>query len=145
MFGLSHLLAGLLIGKLTGNYSLAILVSVAVDFDHLKSFFKSKSYKNWRNFYALATDESDPFGSPRTYLHNVFAFSIISTLAFFISYNVGFIVLISYLAHLIMDLIDGSDFKPFYPYGPVLKGPIRYFSKGELAFDIVIIILFILI
>lgn len=145
MFGASHLLAGLLFGKITGNYWLAVLVSVGIDFDHILHFFKSGSYKNLKKFYALATDESDPFGSPRTFLHNFFGLAVISGLAFLISFNVGFIVLISYLGHLFMDLIDSSDFKPFYPYGPVFNGPIKYFSKGEVAFDLILVIIFILI
>ena len=37
----THLVFGLIIGRLTGNYPLALAASVAVDVDHLVSFFRS--------------------------------------------------------------------------------------------------------
>ena len=37
----THLVFGLIIGKVTGNYPLAVLAAIAVDVDHIVPFAKS--------------------------------------------------------------------------------------------------------
>ncbi len=42
MFIITHFIAGLLIGKLTGNYTFALVGAVLIDVDHLFSYVKHR-------------------------------------------------------------------------------------------------------
>ncbi len=145
MFGLTHLLAGLVIGKLTNNYALAVSVSLAIDADHIIVLFKEGAYKSWKRFSSFIFDETDPFGSPRTFFHTVYSGVFASAIAFAVSPHAGLVVGLSYAAHLAMDMLDNSDFRPFYPYGPSIRGPVKYFSRQELALDIALFAVFFII
>ena len=50
MYFPSHIAAGLVIGKLTGDYTTAVIASVFPDIDHLYAFIKHDYFKNWRKF-----------------------------------------------------------------------------------------------
>jgi membrane-bound metal-dependent hydrolase YbcI (DUF457 family) len=56
---------------------------------------------------------------------------------------VAFAFAVSYAVHLVLDAFDTSDFYPFYPWGFNVKGYVDYFSRSELYFTTVLLVLFI--
>ncbi len=133
----THIIAGLIVGKVTGNYSLAIASSVLVDIDHLQSYIKSRVILKPKLFWKTITDQSDPYGNQRGYLHNLLIFIFISAVLYIIFKNSVIPLILGWGGHLLLDALDGSDYWPFYPYKKInLKGPIMYASRYEIIFSI---------
>ncbi len=138
----THIMAWLLIWHLTWDYVTAVACSFLVDVDHLLPIVK-----NWLLFRPKKI--RDAMINPevmknhitwkkedeRNYLHSVFSFFILSALVVLISVPVGIVFTIAYGVHLIFDMLDKSDYYPFYPLKFInVKWFIRYFSKQELFF-----------
>lgn len=145
----SHVLLGVVIGKVTGDYKTAILVSALVDIDHLVSYIKSGVIFSPRKFWKTISDKNDPYGDQRGYLHNILIATLSSGLTFLISIPFGITFSLAYLGHLVLDSLDKSDYWPFYPNKQVnLQGFIDYFSWQELLFDLflvgILVVLFLI-
>ena len=138
MFIGAHIAAGLIIGKITHNYSLALTGALLIDVDHLIPYVKHKVIFSPKKFWKTVTNPSDPYGNQRNYLHSVFTWMLVSAMVFLIDYNVGLVLSLAYLSHLVLDLLDGSDFYPFYPFKFRFIGPVKYLSKYELLFTLVL-------
>jgi membrane-bound metal-dependent hydrolase YbcI (DUF457 family) len=146
MYFPSHLAAGLVIGKLTGDYTAAIVGSLFVDLDHFYSFFKHGLLKNWKTFIKASTSEEDPYDDQRNFFHNIFFYIIAMVIFLMINFSVGLVFMISYFVHLAMDALDGAEFYPFYPSKKInMMGPIGYFSKYDMAVSIVLVIIFLVL
>ena len=142
----THLVFGLIIGKVTGNYPLAVLAAIAVDVDHIVPFAKSGALWSPRKLWHVMKDRTDRFGTPRYILHNVFVATAMCIGAFIINTQFGIIVSLSYLSHLFLDAIDDTIYYPFYPNTSInIRGPIEYFSKQEIALVVVLVGAWILI
>ena len=74
-----------------------------------------------------------------------FSRGLLLVVAVFTNYQIGIIVSLGYLSHLLLDLFDGSDFYPFYPLKYNVRGPIGYLSKVELCFALFLFIIFLII
>ena len=146
MFILAHLAIGLLIGKLTNNYEIAIIGSLFVDLDHLISYAKNGVIFNFKKFWKTVTNPHDPYGNQRHFLHNLWVLKIVAVSTILINPTVGFTFTIAYAAHLILDSLDSSDFKPLVPLSKRnVKGPIRYLSHAEIAITTCMFFIFIII
>lgn len=146
MFISAHIAAGLIIGKITHNYPLALAGALLIDIDHLIPYIKHKIIYNPKKFWKTVTNPLDPYGSQRNYLHSFFTWIVISAIAsFLINFNIGLILSISYLSHLILDMLDGSDFYPFYPLKYNFIGPIKYLSKYEFLFTLFLFVIFLIV
>lgn len=145
MFFFAHLFAGLIIGKLFGNYIIALLGALLVDIDHLIVYAKHGILFNPKKFWKTITNPLDPYGNQRNFLHSFFTWIIISAIIFLIDFRIGIIFSLAYLSHLILDLLDGSDFYPLYPLKFNIKGPIKYLSMQEWIVTLILLIVFILI
>lgn len=140
----SHIVAGLLIGKLTGDYTTSIIASLIIDIDHFIPFIKHKVILSPRKLWEIVTNKDDPFGNQRNYLHSIFAWVPISIIAILINFNVGIVISIAYLVHLLLDALDSSDFYPFYPMKWNLKGPVEYLSGGEFVFTLIMLLIYLI-
>jgi len=146
MYTPSHVAAGLVIGKITGDYTTAVIASVFPDTDHIYAFVKHGYLKNWKKFIDIVVKQEDPFDDQRNYFHNIFVAIGFSVIAMIINFHVGAIITVAYFFHLLMDALDGAEYYPFYPKKKVnLKGPIGYFSKYDMAVSILLIIIFLVL
>ena len=145
MFLLAHLIAGLLIGKIFGNYITALLGALILDIDHLIPYIKHNIIFNFKKFWKTITNSKDPYGNQRNYLHSIFSWIIISFVIILFNFYIGLVFSLAYFSHLLLDALDSSDFYPFYPLRYNLKGPIKYLSIEEHIFTFCLIILFLLI
>lgn len=135
----THLVAGLMVGKLTGDYSFALVGALGPDVDHLVSYAKNGVLLNPKEFWKTITNTSDPYGDQRYYLHNVLVFVSISAFVYYFNSQIGIALGLAYLSHLILDALDDADYFPFFPNKKiVIKGPVGYFSKEELIFFLVL-------
>ena len=142
----SHLIVGLIIGKVTGNYPFAITSSVLVDIDHLQSYLKSGVISKPKLFWKTITDQSDPYGDQRGYLHNFIVFIILSTILLMVFGYALFPLVLGWLGHLFLDALDNSDYWPLYPYKLInFKGPILYASFQEIIFSSILLVIYFFI
>lgn len=142
----THLAAGLIIGKLTGDYAIAFIGSTAVDLDHFIAFYRSKVLLKFKKIILATTNQNHIVIDQRNYFHNVFFFLAVSLIVLLIDLRVGLIFGISYLVHLIFDSFDNQNYYPFYPNKKInLHGPINYFSAREVTFAFLLFVIFLLV
>ena len=142
----THLAAGLIIGKLTGNYPVAITAAMIIDLDHGISYFRNGILFQPKKLFAALTDTRDPWGGQRHFLHNPLSWLIASSLSLIFLPAIWLPLSAGYLSHLVLDALDSSDFFPFYPHKKInLKGPIKYFSKQEFLFTAVLLLIYLII
>lgn len=131
----THIAAGVLIGALTGNWAVAILVSVLVDLDHLFSYVKSGVIFSPQKFWRTITDKEDATGDQRNILHNIFIAILISFGIYFIFPSIFLTFACAYFGHLILDTLDTSEYWPLYPSKLItLRGYIDFYSRYEVFF-----------
>lgn len=142
----SHILLGMIVGKVTGNYALAIATSIIPDVDHLNSYVKSGVISNWDKFRKTVFDREDPYGDQRGYLHNVLVWGTVSTCLYFWLNTVALPIIFGWLGHLILDALDNSEYWPFFPNKKIsIRGPIKYASFQELMLSVLLVIVYITI
>jgi len=145
MFILAHLAMGLIIGKITGNYPIALAGALLIDIDHLIPYIKHKLIFDLKKLWKTITNPDDLYGNQRNYLHSIFAFILINFLVFLFDYRIGIAFSLGYVSHLFLDMLDNSDFYPLYPLKYNIKGPIKYLSKTEFILTLFLFIIFFLI
>ncbi|MFA5936599.1 MAG: metal-dependent hydrolase [Candidatus Paceibacterota bacterium] len=142
----THIILGLVIGKVIGNYPIAIASSMAIDIDHLQSYIKSGVIFKPKLFWKTINDKADPYGDQRGYLHNFFIFTLVSVILLFIFGDKIFPLVFGWLGHLFLDALDNSDYWPFYPYKRInLRGFIRFASYQEFIFAIFLLSFYFII
>jgi len=140
----THILASLIIGKITGDFPTAIVGSLVMDLDHTISYFRHGVLFKPRQLFKAISDETDPWGDQRNFLHSIFSWIAISVLLLTINFNFGLVFSIAYFFHLVFDVLDSADFYPFFPFKKFLiKGFVKYYSKQEIIFDICLILIFV--
>lgn len=138
----THLAAWLIIGHLTWDYVTAVACSVLIDVDHLVPIVKDHILfhpkKLWNvmiNPKVIRDPETGKKEDERNYLHSVFTWLLLSIIVLLISVPVCLVFSISYFVHLCFDMLDKSDYYPFYPSKSVnIKWRIKYCSKQEFIF-----------
>jgi membrane-bound metal-dependent hydrolase YbcI (DUF457 family) len=136
MYSTAHLAAGLIIGKLTGDYPTAIISAVAVDLDHLVPYVQKNIIFDIKKIWHSAKSTHD---SARSYLHSFIAFFILTGLIAWFNLKVGLVFGLGYLSHFLLDAIDDDDFYPLFPWKKFnTRGFIGYYSKAEFVFTIIL-------
>ena len=142
----THLITGLVIGKITGQYSFAIVGALFVDIDHIFSYVKNGVLINPRKFWKTITDTNDPYGDQRYILHNFLIFLALIGIFLFFNQRLGLVFGLAYLSHLVLDALDNADYFPFFPNKKInLRGPVKYFSRQEFLLMFVLVMTFFLI
>ncbi|GEM_PF-550501 len=140
----THVLAGLIIGKITGDFPTALAGSLVIDLDHTISYFRHGVLFKPRELFKVTFNEADPWGDQRNFLHSIFSWLAVSALLLIFNFKLGLVFSIAYFFHLVFDALDGANFYPFFPLKKILiKGFIKYYSEQEIAFDIFLILIFI--
>jgi membrane-bound metal-dependent hydrolase YbcI (DUF457 family) len=134
MFFPAHLAAGLIIGKLTGEYMPALLGSLGPDLDHVISYIRSGLLFRPKELLKTLIRTEDPAGDQRNVLHNIASWIAVTIFAYVVDSTTGWIASMAYGLHLILDILDDADFYPLYPSMRIKwQGPIRYFSREEMV------------
>jgi membrane-bound metal-dependent hydrolase YbcI (DUF457 family) len=139
-------MAGLVIGKLTGEYALAVTGAAFLDLDHLMTLARHGLLSTPRKFLKAILDRDDPYGDQRYIFHNFLVFVCITLILVYMNTVMGFIFGAAYASHILLDGLDNSDYYPFFPNKKInIRGPITYFSKQEFVVFSVLTLVFFLI
>lgn len=146
MFFTAHLAAGLIIGKITDNYTASLIAAMGPDLDHAISYIRSGVLFRPKEFLRTITTTEDPAGDQRNFLHNVGSLAAVTISSFFIDIQLGWTVGAAYLSHLVLDILDSADFYPFYPSQRIKwRGPITYFSRTETTITVLLFLVYFFI
>lgn len=146
MFLPTHLIAGLIIGKLTGDYTTSLIGSVIMDTDHLFVYYRKGILLQPKKFLLATVNKIRMLKEQRNIFHNIIFCLAASAIIFMVNHAVGLVFFSAYLCHLLLDCLDDSSYVPFYPNERIkIKGPIKYFSGQEIVFAAVLLIIFFLI
>jgi len=139
MLCLTHLLSGLLVGKLIGGSMLLVAAgAVVVDIDHLYNFVKKGIIYSPKKLWTTMFSPHDPHGTNRTMAHSLLGWAIATIALLTISRQYGAMLSIGYLSHLIIDVFDSDDLHLFFPLKGSVKGPVVYNSASEYFLNIVL-------
>ncbi len=142
----THFLLGMIMGKVTGNYPIAISASVLIDLDHLQSYISHGIILKPKKLWKTLTDQKDPWGDQRGMFHNIVFFGVVAVPLMFLGGAIGKIITLGYLGHLLLDALDNSDYWPLYPNKKInLKGFINYGTWHELMFFIGLLVMYIIL
>ena len=145
MFFPAHLAAGLIVGKLSGDYAPALMGALLIDVDHLTTYARHGILFSPKKFWRAITNPEDPYGDQRNFLHSFITLGFLSVVYFVYSSIFFGIFLFGYATHLLLDLLDGSDFYPLYPLRINFKGPIKYLSSAEFVVTLALFGVFLVI
>ena len=140
MLIVAHVVVGLLIGKLTGQWALAVLGATIMDLDHLVSYSQHGLLRRPGRLWKALIDPRDPYGDQRGVFHNVFLWAIATAFLYRTPWGVAFCA--GWFSHLVLDAFDASDARLFWPLRWNVRGPIPYGSRAEWVFTIVMLATF---
>ena len=136
----SHLLLGLIIGKLLNHPFMVALGAVVIDVDHIYAYYMRSRSTSLRELFHINLIPDDHLGL-RSFFHTLIGWSITSALLMMANYEFGLYFSIGYLSHLFLDALDGSNLYLFYPLDINILGPITYNSYAEYLLNICFLIL----
>lgn len=179
MFIPTHIIGGLLIGKITGNYIPALIGATLIDLDHVVVYAKYGLLLKLKKILCIAFNKEHLDEYQRGFFHSIFALVPICFISFLINFDFALSFSLGYACHLLFDASDNADFYPFFPWkkinpvrslyetlntmffnigrhsfqqqttrhsdsnGVNLHGPIKYFSKQEFIFALILFVLWV--
>ena len=143
----NHIALGLIIGKVTGDYTLAISTSLLLDCDHFVSLYKHGALKSFKLFWKTTTDAKDLWGDQRGILHNLFSVMLVFFAVYFsFGISIATTIGLSHLGHISLDAISKADSWLFRPFSNLkTRGFIPYYSTYEIIFFVGLILIFFLL
>ena len=137
---LVHLLIGIVLGELYGNYFLFILGSILPDIDHIFIIIKNKIYTLEKIIDSIKYEEKYNLNYKTALFHSLLGLIIFSSVIYIIVGDKAIYFSAAYLLHLLIDWPD-IDVKYFlYPLKTKFKGFLPIWSKPELILTIILII-----
>lgn len=142
----THLIAGMIIGKITGNFPAAIAGALLVDIDHIISYCEHGILLKPKELIKYITSQEDPWDDQRNILHNIIVWIGISVLVAILWPKISIAFSLGYFSHLLLDALDESEFYPLFPTKKFrFIGPIKYFSKEEFVFFTFCLFIFLIL
>ena len=140
-----HLIVGLILGKVLGNFWFFVLGSIFPDVDHIYVLFKNKLF-NWNKYLdSLKNEKKYGIRYKTAFVHSLLGLVIFSFIVCLINVYGGIAFGIAYLLHLIIDWLDVDEKYYLYPYKKKFSGFLPIWSKFEKIITLIgIIILFLL-
>lgn len=137
----THLALGLLIGVATGHPLVGLLASTLIDLDHMVVYAKHGVLRSPKLFWKTVTDNEDPYGGQRGWLHSLLVSVPILLVVYFVWPSFAPVIILSYFGHIVLDVFDSADYWPLYPSKKInIRGPISFFSWQEIVVSVLSLI-----
>ena len=140
-----HLIVGIILGKIFGNYTLFIIGSMFPDLDHIYIILKNKLLSIKMIIETLRFEDKFGIKYKTPFFHSVFGLILFSLAAYLL--NNEFIVPfgVSYLLHLLIDWLDIDEKYYLYPLKIKFKGFLPIGSRAEQILTLIAIIVVFLL
>ena len=138
-----HLLLGILLGKIFGNYLFFIIGSIFPDLDHLYVLLKNRIPLN-KLIDSIKFEEKYNLKYKTPLFHSLLGLIIFSGSLFIFNQKGALIFAIAYLLHLLIDWLDVDEKYYLYPLKIKFKGFLSIWSKSEQILTILLLIALII-
>ena len=128
----THVAVGLFVGMVTGHPLVGVLASILIDLDHFVIYARHGVLKSPKLFWKIVSNNEDPYGGQRWWLHSLLVAIPLSVVVWFAIPIWAPVLILSYLGHILLDILDSADYWPLFPFKKWnIRGPIRFFSLQE--------------
>ncbi|MBI2130648.1 metal-dependent hydrolase [Candidatus Woesearchaeota archaeon] len=141
----AHLLIGLVLGKLSGNYLIFILGSVFPDFDHVYVMVKNRFFSMSRIINSMRFEEKFGVRYKTPLFHSIPGLILFSVITYFFSSIGALYFAMAYLLHLLIDWPDIDEKYYLYPLKIRFRGVLPIWSKPEQIFTIILLVLLLVL
>jgi len=138
-----HLLLGILLGKIFGNYLFFIIGSVFPDIDHLYILIKNKVPIK-KVIDSIKFEEKYKLRYKTALFHSLLGLSIFSSIILLINWKGTLIFATAYFLHLLIDWLDIDEKYYLYPFKIKFKGILPIWSKAEQILTLAILIILLI-
>ncbi len=144
-----HLIIGIFLGMLFGNYQFFIIGAIFADIDHIYIYFIKARLFKWKKFIdALKYEKKYGIRSKTPFVHSILGMIVFSAIVFLFSKEGALAFFIGYLSHLVLDAIDTDEMQIFYPLKFTFHGFLPVWSNAEKVITaisvVALVVLFIL-
>ncbi|MEK6906833.1 MAG: metal-dependent hydrolase [Nanoarchaeota archaeon] len=140
-----HLLIGILLGKIYGNYIYFIAGSLIPDIDHLYIILKNRLYNIKKIISSIKYEKNYGLKYKTPLIHSILGLVIISSAVFFFNKIGAVYFSLAYFIHLLIDWVDIDEKYYLYPLKIKFKGFLPIWSKQEKILTLLVIILLVII
>ncbi len=138
-----HLLLGILLGNISGNYFLFILGSIFPDLDHLYILLKNRIKIN-KIVDSIKFEKKYNLKYKTPLFHSLLGLLIFSGIILLFSTKNALIFATAYFLHLLVDWMDIDEKEYLYPAKVKFTGFLPIWSKTEQALTITLLIVLLL-
>ena len=117
------------------------LGSVIPDIDHIVVIFKNKLFSANKLLDSITNEEKYGIRYKTKYLHSILGGLLLTAVVAFISFSGGVYFFAGYILHLALDFLDKDEKQYFYPLKIKFKGWLPIFSKPEIVFTIILLLI----
>jgi len=140
-----HLLLGILLGMIFGNYFFFILGSILPDLDHAYIILKNKLFSFKKIIKTIKYEKRFNIRYKTFLFHSIFGLILFSLIVYLFSKTGVIYFGVAYLLHLLIDWIDLDEKYFLYPLKIKFKGFLPIWSKFEKILTIILIIIITII
>lgn len=138
-----HLIFGIILGKITGNYFYAIVGSIIPDIDHLYIIIKNKFFSMKQIIDSMKNEEKYNIRYKTPFVHSFLGLIVFSVIITITNIHNGIIFAIGYFSHLILDWFDKDEKYYLFPFKIKFEGFLPIWSRTEKKLTIISIIILI--
>ncbi|MFH1365181.1 MAG: metal-dependent hydrolase [archaeon] len=138
-----HLLFGILLGKIFGNYFFFIIGSIFPDLDHLYVLLKNRIPLK-KAIDSIKFEEKYNLKYKTPLFHSLLGLLVFSGILFLFNQKGALIFAIAYFLHLLIDWLDIDEKYYLYPFKIKFKGFLPIWSKSEQILTILLLLLLII-
>jgi hypothetical protein len=135
-----HLLIGIILGSLYGNYLFFILGSIFPDIDHLYILVKHRLFSVRKIIDSIKFEKKYDIRYKTPLFHSLLGLILSSSVIFLFNRNGALYFAIAYLLHLLIDWLDIDEKYYLYPLKIKFKGFLPIWSTTEKIITIILII-----
>lgn len=140
-----HILIGIILGIIFGNYFFFILGSILPDLDHIYIIIKNKLWNLDKITKTLKYEDRFKIRYKTPFFHSLLGLIIFSLIIYFLFGNKTIYFAAAYFLHLLIDWIDIDEKYFLYPFKIKFKGFLPIWSRFEKWLTIVLLIVAIIL
>lgn len=140
-----HLLLGLILGKIFGNYFFFILGSILPDLDHLYIIVKNRLFNLNKIIKSIKFEKRFGVKYKTPLFHSFLGLILFSAVIAFFDTKGAVLFATAYFLHLMVDWVDIDEKYYLYPLKVKFKGFLPIWSKLEKILTILLLIILIIL
>jgi len=140
-----HLILGLVLGKLFGNFWFFVIGSIFPDIDHFYIILKNKIF-SWKKYVdSMKYEKKYKIRYKTAFVHSFLGLMVFSFLVGLFNVYGGIAFALAYFSHLLIDWTDIDEKYYLYPYKKKFSGFLPIWSRFEKIITIIALIVLIYI